>query len=369
VSDLPDNSMPAADEPYARPSAGAELRAAREASGLSIDEVAQQLKLAPRQVQALEHDDYASLPGRTFVRGFVRNYARFMQLDVDGVLGLLPDSDVAPALERPAIIASGRPMGELPADVPSGRSWTRWVIPLVLAAIVVIAGVYEFRRQQNEAQRASVESGAAGPGVTTPATPGSGTSSAVLPNPLSPDAAAPSAPGVVAPGGPAGSSPAAPTDADTTPPASSPSSSAPATSSTASAPMSAPSAAVPSGAIPAQSSSATVQSASTAAQSASTTAQSTSAAASPASGTAAGSSDTPQLVVTFKGRSWIQVRDRNGNTLIAENAQGGSTQSVSGPLPLDVVIGNARQVSATFRGQPVDLSPYVRGDVARLSLK
>jgi len=42
---------------------------------------------------------------------------------------------------------------------------------------------------------------------------------------------------------------------------------------------------------------------------------------------------------------------------------------VSGPLPLDVVIGNAHEVTATFRGEPVDLSPFVRGDVARLSLK
>ena len=39
--------------------AGAQLRAAREAAGLSIDDVAQQLKLAPRQVQALEDEDFA----------------------------------------------------------------------------------------------------------------------------------------------------------------------------------------------------------------------------------------------------------------------------------------------------------------------
>ena len=56
-------------------SAGAQLRAAREALGLSQEAVAQQLKLAPRQVRAIEEDDYARLPGRTFVRGFVRNYA------------------------------------------------------------------------------------------------------------------------------------------------------------------------------------------------------------------------------------------------------------------------------------------------------
>ena len=63
------------------------LRAAREALGLSIDAVAQQLKLAPRQVRALEDGDFAQLPGRTFVRGFMRNYARLVQLDPERCCG------------------------------------------------------------------------------------------------------------------------------------------------------------------------------------------------------------------------------------------------------------------------------------------
>ena len=63
--------------------AGAYLRASREAAGLSVDVVAQQLKLAPRQVRAIEEDDYARLPGRTFVRGFVRNYARLLGIEAE----------------------------------------------------------------------------------------------------------------------------------------------------------------------------------------------------------------------------------------------------------------------------------------------
>ena len=37
--------------------------------------------VAPRQVRAIEEDDYGRLPGRTFVRVFVRNYARLVTLD------------------------------------------------------------------------------------------------------------------------------------------------------------------------------------------------------------------------------------------------------------------------------------------------
>jgi cytoskeleton protein RodZ len=126
--------------------AGALLGAAREASGLSIDAVAQQLKLAPRQVRALEEDDYTHLPGRTFVRGFVRSYARVVHLDPDVVVGALPAGAAAPALEAPTLQQTAPTMGELPTTDHSKPAWTRWAIPLTLAAIVAVAAVYEWLR-------------------------------------------------------------------------------------------------------------------------------------------------------------------------------------------------------------------------------
>src|SRR5258705_4986144 len=92
-------------DPMARPEAreaaegmaGAMMRVARESAGMSIDVVAQHLKLAPRQVKALEDGDYTRLPGRTFVRGFVRNYARLVKLDPQRVLRALPGRATAPA--------------------------------------------------------------------------------------------------------------------------------------------------------------------------------------------------------------------------------------------------------------------------------
>jgi len=48
--------------------AGMQLRNAREAAGLSLEEAAQHLKLAPRQVKALEDEEFSLLPGRTFMR-------------------------------------------------------------------------------------------------------------------------------------------------------------------------------------------------------------------------------------------------------------------------------------------------------------
>src|SRR5256714_7629276 len=123
--------------------AGAQLRAAREALGLSQEAVAQQLKLAPRQVRAIEEDDYARLPGRTFVRGFVRNYARLVHLDPTAVAAGLPRVDGTSPLDRPSLTAVSRPMAEMPVASGRRQSSTRWLIPIVLLAIVAAAGVYE----------------------------------------------------------------------------------------------------------------------------------------------------------------------------------------------------------------------------------
>lgn len=138
----------AAFEPDVTVTAGELLRAARESHGLTIDVVAQHLKLAPRQVRAIEEGDYAALPGRTFVRGFARNYARLMQLDPDAILAALPEAVAAPSLDKPSIGTSTRPMGELPSSQQrNGVSWSRWAIPLAIAALIGVAVVYEFTRK------------------------------------------------------------------------------------------------------------------------------------------------------------------------------------------------------------------------------
>lgn len=132
------------------PSAGAMLRAAREAAGLSVDAVAQQLKLAPRQVLALEDGDFAKLPGRTFVRGFLRNYARLVNVNAEAVLAALASS-AAPV--SPALHATAPTIGELPASDQSRPAWARWLIPITLVAIIATAAIYEFTRGGSESRR------------------------------------------------------------------------------------------------------------------------------------------------------------------------------------------------------------------------
>ncbi|MFH1873074.1 MAG: RodZ domain-containing protein [Pseudomonadota bacterium] len=81
---------------------GSVLRRARESRGQSVADVVQVIRFSARQIEALERDDYASLPGSTAVRGLVRNYAKFLKLDAAPLLAQLdpavpvPEADVRP---------------------------------------------------------------------------------------------------------------------------------------------------------------------------------------------------------------------------------------------------------------------------------
>lgn len=68
---------------------GQQLREAREARGLSIDDVAQGTRIRPAYVRALEEERFADLPPPVYVRGFLRNYATFLGLDAEELIGTL----------------------------------------------------------------------------------------------------------------------------------------------------------------------------------------------------------------------------------------------------------------------------------------
>lgn len=67
-------------------SPGASLAAARNNIGLSVADVARSLRLSVRQIEAIEADDFERLPGKTFLRGFVRNYAKLLNVDPEPLL-------------------------------------------------------------------------------------------------------------------------------------------------------------------------------------------------------------------------------------------------------------------------------------------
>ncbi len=132
----------AGNEPNAGATAGGQLSRARSARGLSIADVARQLKLSPAQVEALEAGQYDRLPGRVFVRGFMRNYARLVKLDPEPLLASVePGLTVAPETRQTTV-----PPAEIP--FPTGREskWHRYVIVFAVLATPVL--IYEFSRDE-----------------------------------------------------------------------------------------------------------------------------------------------------------------------------------------------------------------------------
>jgi cytoskeleton protein RodZ len=318
--------------------AGERLKAAREQAGMSVEDVSRQLKLAPRQILAIERDDHASLPGRTFVRGFVRNYARLLKLDADAVLAALPGEGGSANLERTALAPTPPAMGELPRESHGARPVSRWAIPLVLVAIIAIAAVYELARPpapppgrtpppdrppaadpvvqplanpvgsepaRTDAPPPAVETKAkdAPPPVATSAPPTtapaggrpasservvpSGVTSQPLVNPLAAVSPAPAAAGLVVP------------------PAAGPTS-APAIAVAPPSPPIAPAAANPA------------------------PAPSSAVARAPAT-----------LTLTFRGTSWIEVRDRGGSVVLSMTGNDGASRDIAVAPPGELTVGNA----------------------------
>ena len=113
--------------------------ARREELRWSLDEAATRLKLTPRQVSALEANDFASLPGMASVRGFVRSYAKALGLDPDPLLDMLarePNPAHGPMVLRRPLPTKGFP--GRPSSPPPRKS--KWRKRIILAAVFLTVG-------------------------------------------------------------------------------------------------------------------------------------------------------------------------------------------------------------------------------------
>ena len=318
-------------------SPGAQLRRAREARGESVHEVAFALKLSPRQVDALERDDFDALPGLAFLRGFMRNYARYVGLDATPLLD---------AVQRMAGQGSPdlSPIRNADGDLPSGGSRRSGSFPAGLVVLVLVlmlaTGWYFdwFRTETATSTETVVE-----PAPTfAPAPSQSIEQQSAMPT----MSAQPSQPPVVEPAeGTPGATPSETVAADGAPAAVAPDTAVVAVEG-APAAEAAASPAAPAAASPAQ-------------------VAAPAAAEAPAASPAGGG----QLSFRFGADSWVEVRDATGTILHSGTNRAGSSRSVQGTAPFTLVVGNAANVTLEQDGKPVDLAAHVRGTVARLTLR
>lgn len=74
------------------------------------------------------------------------------------------------------------------------------------------------------------------------------------------------------------------------------------------------------------------------------------------------------LTLSFEQKSWVDVRDQNGEKLAFQTVGAGEKRTFSVGAPFSVLIGNARGVRAEVQGSALDLEPYVRGNVAKFAV-
>jgi cytoskeleton protein RodZ len=146
---------------------GAELRSAREALGLTVSEVAHQLKLAPRQVEALEAGRFDALPGGTFVRGMLRNYARLVKLAPEPLLEHLAGRFEAPDANRLA----ARYSQPVPFSDSARRS--TFVYLGLSAAVLTLGGgvAYQWYREHKAPAQLAAATKRTAPKPAAPAAP------------------------------------------------------------------------------------------------------------------------------------------------------------------------------------------------------
>lgn len=344
-----------------RQNPGEVLRQARENRAWSQAEVARKLNLTVSSLNNLENGAFDKLPGHTFARGYIRAYAKLM------------DMDQAPLVEAfdqyTGTHAKGsevHSLGRIEEPVRLSHNILRGVSLLLL--VVVVGGGFFWWQDQNSLrgkdlakmalEHVEVES-ADGTTQIHPldepedqaVTAGQQPEAAPLPLEQAENAAATEA----------GS--ASETPAETPAPATTP---APAVPAVAPAEPAAPAASTP----PAT----PVAPVATAPAAAAPVAPATPVApvATAAANTQAAPAEIPagsaKVQIQFTADCWTQVTDGNGKVLFSAIKRKGDSLDLSGKPPFAVRLGFARGAQVSYNGQAVDVAPFTSGETARLKL-
>ncbi len=331
VTEEPVMSADAEPEPVPVP-ARISLRQGREARGWSLEEAARRLRLSVVQVEAIERRDWASLPAQAYCQGFIKNYARLVDLDPSDDLSALSEhyrqlrpSDLL--RDDPTTLARYDEAGALRNKTSANPVLIGGAVLLAVLAvgigvfgdrIVKMTGLSTWMAKSETIvlpPKATVESVPVTPTEAPANATAPGSTNAATATPPAPEAA----PVPVAAAGTAAGAAAAPPVA--------PAVQTPALSV---APV-LPAAAAPSSqavAVPGE----------------------------------------RRVRLVYRADAWVEIRDASGSILVSQLNRAGSEQVLSGKPPLRLVIGSADGVSLEADGKAVDLTPYKQANVARMTL-
>ncbi len=302
-------------EPIVGP--GQLLRAEREALGVTVREVADTLNLSITIVQALEADDYDRMPGTVFARGYIRAYARLLDLDPAPLLELCPTQSSGDT--QPVVHESG------------AAEWVRrrpgLVLSLFALAVVALLGGLAALLWPEEGIESLWRASEAPEVVIPPADSGSEwgwseeAGSATQTEAARADDGEPSPAATDAAAGAAASGPSAAAEG-TVPPAGVDS-------------------AVIEGAVEAGSEGRVRRITATGDQ---------------------------HLRLDFSADSWVEIRNPGGSVLYSNLNKAGTELELVGQGPFRILLGYAPGVTLAFEGETVALGPHTRNNVATLVL-
>lgn len=115
---------------------GTYLSSAREAKGIDLHDAAQQTRISVHYLKAMEEEDFSRLPGEVFVKGFLKSYARFLNLDEGEVMKRYQALKPQP---QPPSVAAEKPAEAKTAASPRPRKKDLPLEPLIWGAVIVIA--------------------------------------------------------------------------------------------------------------------------------------------------------------------------------------------------------------------------------------
>ena len=286
---------------------GALLAQARADLHLAHEEVAAKLHLATRQIQALEQDDYSSLPGATYVRGYLKSYALLLGLSPEPILEAHTRLTAAPVTPDYRTIAPQK-------EITSRHHQVRFVT-YFMAAIVIGLAIAWWQGRDVRPPNPLLAVRDTEPAVAAPdAVPGADAISESEKLPAE-KPAIPAPVGIAVTGSkpPVLAAPSAPAAASTT----------------TVAPQ-------PTGAVPAS-------------------------AAQPAG-------PRIKLVLHADQDSWADIRDARQTRLLYDTVPAGRSVTLEGVAPLSIFLGNAAGVRLDYNGQAVDVARHKRGMMARFTL-
>ncbi|MFI8416605.1 cytoskeleton protein RodZ [Serratia sp. NPDC078593] len=299
---------------------GERLRQAREQLGLSQQTVAERLCLKMSTVRDIEADNLSADLASTFVRGYIRSYAKLVHLPEDELLPML-------AKQAPIKAAKVAPMQSFSLGKRRKKrdGWLMSFTWLILFVVIGLTGAWwwqNHKAQQDEiatmADQSSAQLSQSSEGQSVPLIDSNAETSV----PLTDTASTPVA---IAPPAPAAN------DAESA------SQSAVVSPSQASIPEATPTAQAP---LPTGDAAVTEPAA-----------------------------DQNALVMDFSADCWLQVTDANGKTLFSGTQKNGGKLNLTGTAPYKLTIGAPAAVQIQYQGKPVDLSRFVKSNrVARLTV-